>query len=425
MALEVLKLAMFLLLLLAPALLARSRFGIARAFGAFGVALILTGSAGMANPFWDILYVKTVLGLSLLAWSAWIQFAPNSWLSFMDVLAKNPVMNGLIIVLLSTVIPFGNLEWLARFTTNLGFIEYHTPMKTQEMSGIADWREHHITSDATREQDPVLFWRSKTGTPPFSAQGFKTPIEMEVPKPANVFRIIAYGDSNTEGPPRWDWSQSIHNLLQSRNTAGRIYEVVNAGVAGYSSYQGIQRFLQEWEIYEPDLIFVSFGWNDIPDALGKSDKAFKPKSAVLVHILRTLIQYRSYLAIQHYVLSGSLRENMQRAQSRVPLPDYLENMNSFAEVGRAQGIEVVFLTRPYRATTAHMVKEPNWRSKVPDYNQALHEFSENQGHQLIDVQKYFENETEGLFGDETHFTEEGGKEMGEFLVRELDLRGLL
>jgi len=145
-------------------------------------------------------------------------------------------------VLLSTVAPFGNLEWLARFTTNFGLIENYSPMTTRTMSG--DWRDHHVM-DGMREQDPVLFWRSKAGTFPFSSQGFKTTIEMAIPKPKNVFRIVAYGDSNTEGTQTMDWPAVLHKLLQSRNTPQRIYEVVNAGVSGYSSYQGGQRFLQE------------------------------------------------------------------------------------------------------------------------------------------------------------------------------------
>jgi len=418
----VFELLLILLVLVGPALLAGRRFGMARAFGAFGISLILSGLAGLMSPYWNILHVKTSLGLSLVVWSAWIQFAPNTWSSFMDVLMKNSVWSGLVIVLLSTVAPFGNLEWLARFTTNLGLIENYSPLTTRTMSG--DWRDHHVM-DGMREQDPVLFWRSKAGTFPFSSQGFKTTIEMAIPKPQNVFRIMAYGDSNTEGTQTMDWPAVLHKLLQSRNTPQRIYEVVNAGVSGYSSYQGVQRFLQEWEKYQPDLIFVSFGWNDISKGIGPSDKSYRPKSPLLIQSLRALIQYRSYQVIQHYVISRGLQKKKQQSPLRVPLGDYLENMTSFAEVGGVQDIEVVFLTRPYRATTAEMLKNLDWRSRVPNYNRALSEFARTRGEHVIDVQRYFEDETEGLFMDETHFSEKGMTEMAQFLIRELDVHGFL
>ncbi len=425
MVLTVLKLLSILLVLLGPTLLAGRRFGAASAFGALGVSLILSGGAGLVSPYLDSLYVKTGLGLSLLAWSAWIQFAPSSWSSFMNFLLGNSWRSGLFIVLLSTVVPFGNLEWLALLTTNMGLIEAHTPMTTRLMNGFEDWREDQLVSDTQREQDPVLFWRSKAGVPPLSSQGFKTSIEMAVPKPKNVYRIMAYGDSNTEGTASMDWSQELQEILQSRNTPERIYEVINAGVGGYSSYQGVQRFLQEWETYQPDMVLVSFGWNDLPEALDRTDKAYKPDSAVVVKILRALVHYRSYQAIQHYVVSDGLHEKRKEAQSRVPLDDYLENMESFSAIGDAQGIEVVFLTRPYRATTTEIQKESSWRARVPSYNEALIKFAETKGEQLIDVQKYFETETEGLFFDETHFTDQGMVQMARFLVREFDARGLL
>ena len=62
---------------------------------------------------------------------------------------------------------------------------------------------------------------------------------------------------------------------------------------------------------------------------------------------------------------------------------------------------------------------------MPSYNEALIKLAETKGEQLIDVQKYFEMSTEGLFFDETHFTDPGMAEMARFLVREFDARGLL
>jgi ABC-type cobalamin transport system permease subunit len=79
-----LKLLSILLVLVGPTLLAGRKFGMASAFGALGVTLILSGVAGLMSPASYILYVKVGLGLSLLAWAAWILFAPDHWLSFMQ-----------------------------------------------------------------------------------------------------------------------------------------------------------------------------------------------------------------------------------------------------------------------------------------------------------------------------------------------------
>lgn len=424
MFIPVFKLITLLAFILAPALLTARHQGW-RALSTLAFSLIITGIAGLFSPFSDSIHIQAVVILVLLALSAWIALAPDSWSSFMDFLMRNPLCSGGFVLLLSTAVPFGNLEWAARFAAQMGLIEIHKPMETQQIRGNEDWREYHVTSDKLREQDPVLFWRSIAGQFPFSEQGFKTSIEMQVPKPLNVFRIISYGDSNTEGPTDGDWSAILYTLLQSRNSPERVYEVINAGVAGYSSYQGMQRFLQEWEKYEPDLVFVSFGWNDLPEAVDRPDKAYKPSSPILIKPLQFLIKYESYLMLQNYALSNRSTEKAQIVESRVSLPDYLDNMATFAMTGRENDIEIVFLTRPYRASTQEILNKEGWRGRVPHYNEALRQFARDHDQQLFDVQSHFENETSGLFSDETHFDPQGLDEMAQFLIRELQTRGLL
>jgi len=424
----VINLLAFAFLLAAPAVLAGRRFGAARAVGALGVALIATGLAGLASPLLDTAYLKLALAACLLAWAAWIQFLPQGWAAFMDILMGQPLASAALIILYSTALPFGNIEWLVRFATDRGWVEYHKPMTTRMMYGIEDWREHVVTNDNFRIQDPVLLWRPRPGMDPYNEQGFKSDIVMEVPKPPNVYRIMAYGDSNTDGPVDMDWSNELQKLLEPRNSPDLRYEVINAGVAGYSSYQGLQRFMQEVDTYQPDLIFVSFGWNDLSQALDKPDKHYQQKSEAMVFILRILIRYRTYQAIQHYVQAPRLKELAKtEIPPRVSLEDYMDNMRSFAELGREKGVAVVFLSRPYKYSTEEILKNSSWRKRVPLYNRALEEFARQQGEYFIDVQRHYEFETEkGLFSDESHFyTEEGMAEMGRFLLRELESQGLL
>ena len=104
------KLLLSAVLLAAPVLIAGRKFGTARALGALGVSLILTGAAGMASPLGDTLYIKAALGVSLLAWAVWIQRSPDNWSSFMDTLMGKPLTSSLVLILFYTVVPFGNLE---------------------------------------------------------------------------------------------------------------------------------------------------------------------------------------------------------------------------------------------------------------------------------------------------------------------------
>ena len=53
---------------------------------------------------------------------------------------------------------------------------------------------------------------------PFNAQRFKGPLA-EVPKPADVYRVMCYGDSLTDGPPRGGWPSWLDRLLDTSRAA--------------------------------------------------------------------------------------------------------------------------------------------------------------------------------------------------------------
>src|SRR5262249_29122312 len=74
-----------------------------------------------------------------------------------------------------------------------------------------------------------------------SAQGLKSPL-IRSPKPPGTFRVMCYGDSNTDGlSVGRAWPTQLQGFLaRDHGSNGAVnYEVVNAGVVGYSSYQGL------------------------------------------------------------------------------------------------------------------------------------------------------------------------------------------
>lgn len=90
-----------------------------------------------------------------------------------------------------------------------------------------------------------------------SGQGFRN---REVgPKAPGAFRILAVGDSFTEGAgveAEEAWPQVVEGLLSRR--APRRVEVVNAGVGGWDPFQYAQFFEKRGLALEPDLVVVGF-----------------------------------------------------------------------------------------------------------------------------------------------------------------------
>ncbi len=333
------------------------------------------------------------------------------------VLRRAAVKNG-ILALSSIIVAFGAIELLAQALTSVGLVESYSAMRTVLPEGVEDWRMAHITADRYREPDPVLFWRPIDRWP-YTPQRFKGP-EVRPAKPAGTFRILCYGDSNTDGPDRGGWPERLQALL----AAGGAYEVLNAGVAGYSAHQGLVRFRGEAGRYRPDLVLVSFGWNDPAPALGAPDRDFQMPPPWRVGLERWLTHYRCYRVARYY-LRPRAPAPRQVTVPRVSREDYLDNLQGFVETARAYETEVVFLTRPHRELEAALRDDvESWKRRVPDYNQDLRRLGRESGILVIDVQGNFSQRPD-LFVDECHFTPAGHRKMAALLHDALSRAGKL
>jgi lysophospholipase L1-like esterase len=110
-----------------------------------------------------------------------------------------------------------------------------------------------------------------------SSQGLRDK-EITIPKPPDTYRIIAVGDSITEGPGAElgeTFVKQLESLLQIQNPTREI-EVINAGVGDYGTEQEYI-WLREYGLaYEPDLIIVNVYLNDA--------RGFKPPPALVAWV---------------------------------------------------------------------------------------------------------------------------------------------
>jgi lysophospholipase L1-like esterase len=101
-----------------------------------------------------------------------------------------------------------------------------------------------------------------------NAQGFgsigETTFSYERPKPAGVYRVIVVGGSTIfgKGAPTPDQNLPAHLVERLRRLRPAV-EVINAGVLAYRSADEFLYIAGELLDYEPDLIIVYDGWNDL------------------------------------------------------------------------------------------------------------------------------------------------------------------
>jgi len=196
------------------------------------------------------------------------------------------------------------------------------------------------------QPDPVTFWRLRPrvrmgdGIEPINSMGFRGP-EFSEEKSPGLKRIITLGDSVTFGG-----AISYPQLLAGCLDGG--WEVINAGVPGYSVVQG-------WKLYEnriaklkPDVVTIMFGWNDhwlargIPDsqqAVKQSTEASRP-----INCLKGLRIYQ----LLNYIIYHNVRSPSKSAPIayRVPIEEYKNYMKRLTDAVKSSGARVILITAP-------------------------------------------------------------------------------
>lgn len=230
--------------------------------------------------------------------------------------------------------------------------------------------------------DPLLIWRQRPGFDDFYIYEFaklNVPVKLNslglhddeiLPvKKAGFVRIMNIGDSATWGlnlTRRADtYSDQLEDLLNRRGGPGPEYDVINAGIIGYSSLQGAEFLRLHLPELEPDVVTVYFGNNDSsvspPDShdytripkLARSPFRFLYRNWFFLksrHAYHSLNKTKYMEARQDLVkpewLFSTSKEEFYRSRVRVTPADYEKNLRDIVTTSRKMGVRVVLLKVP-------------------------------------------------------------------------------
>lgn len=287
----------------------------------------------------------------------------------------------------------------------------YTPLKMVTIKKTLnkyDWRDHHIFEDGDFVYDPYLIWRPKNNYSVFNAEGYRGR-ELKFCRRENAYCIFAFGDSNTLGmrgrtAPNWP-GYLEGELIES----GKDCLVVNAGIWGYTLFQGLRRFKEALPL-KPDMALVCFGSNDayrvviqdkdyVADKFGIKGRIYKYKTGLF------LISLRDRLFKQKNI----------KLIPRVSIYDYEKYLNEIVSLCAEYNIKLVLLTRPFIGGTED---ELWWKNFGPQYNDVVKKVAKNKNIKLIDLYDYFKDKEE-YFSDESHFTKEGDKVAAKLICEEI------
>ena len=139
-------------------------------------------------------------------------------------------------------------------------------------------------------QKPNQIFPYKNGTAAYSnSKGYRGPL-VALEKPPGTYRILLLGGSTTHGFYVNDEETIDAHLrrILSERYSGIQFEVVNLAYDGYDSYQLLLRLQSDGVRFNPDMIVINEGINDVRNAHISDLKFYDPRTNGWREVLRLL-----------------------------------------------------------------------------------------------------------------------------------------
>jgi lysophospholipase L1-like esterase len=157
-------------------------------------------------------------------------------------------------------------------------------------------------------------------------------------------RILAAGDSCTFG---WAVAESeayparLERVLDE-HAGGRRYQVINAGVPGYTSYQGLVYLRERGLTLRPKLVLIDYGFNDTFRTGDVEQQLARARLTTPFLVLDdTLIDYSR---LYRWLRWQGVAKDDDNLPVRVSGEQYERNLRAMIEAARAAGAKVVVLS---------------------------------------------------------------------------------
>lgn len=217
-------------------------------------------------------------------------------------------------------------------------------------------------------------------------------------------RILALGDSTTFGLGVNDeetWPACLEMLLNGHAGAAR-FEVVNAGVTGYTVVQGCQAWVGRWQALRPAVIIATFGNNDWEVWDGVSDSERLAWYAPLEPgVGRPRVLAYVQLLYRQWARKRAIEGDPRNKKPRVPAEEFRETVARLDAFAAERGAGLICVLWPWREQYAAHDPAP------VHYQQDLIDVCASLRIPLVDLRTVLLGAPEDPFIDMVHVNPEG------------------
>ena len=283
------------------------------------------------------------------------------------------------------------------------------------------------------ENDNELFWEltpnttlSRSGGGPFfgviaNNQGLREDHAISSTVPADGLRVLFLGDSCTFGYGL-DHTEGYVDIAEqqlNKRLNTKSVECINAGVPGYTLFQGWQRWRNQGNSLQADFVVVCFGGNDMSSWDNKTDQQHYE------HLQRTdppgLLRH-SALGRRAWATFHSMEVGPAQPKPRVPPGDFQQLLGQLHASIQAHDARMVILVWPF------LFQVEKARDRRTPWQEAMVSFAAQHGVLLLDLVPLFhkladEHGAQALYLDQGHATALGnratGNRVAEFLEQKV------
>jgi len=251
--------------------------------------------------------------------------------------------------------PDPDLVWRNRPNLNRRYVDLFQPARSQE-DRLQLFRRFS-------PQLPATLLGSGTWELALNSEGFRD-MDVRETKPTSTFRIICLGDSWTFGinvNQEQTYPSRLAGILHERFPSAR-FEVLNRGVLGYSSFQGVQLMPRLMRL-NPDIVVIAYAMNDskITGYHDRDAAEYEKHLPMLERIRRLAAKGATYNLLNYFAgilrrkpkpIGDYLREEADGTNgdfkgvqqwARVPLSDYRDNILEMVRMARSKGAEALLV----------------------------------------------------------------------------------